>query len=202
MVVGTFQSIFDKAVREGVSVKVREAQDWYRREAGKTTKDATKLIKEEVERLKPTINSRSIGRMYMFYYDAKHKNDKKKLPYWDRFPIIFPIEMKEDGFLGINFHYLPPDQRARLLDALDAIANNKKFDDTTKLKISYQLLNSTSKLKLFKPCIKHYLAKQVRSKFMYIKPNEWPFAIFLPVAKFEGATMAQVYKDSMQKVRS
>jgi len=201
MAVGTFESIFEKAKQQGISLKTREALQWYRKEASMATKDATILIKEDSSRLQNQINRTSIGRMYMFYYDAKHKNDRKKLPFWDRFPLIFPIELYPDGFLGINFHYLPPIQRARLLDALDNIANNKKFDDTTKLKVSYQLLKSASQFKLFKPCVKRYLSSHVRSKYMYVAPNEWPMAIFLPIAKWEGATASTVYKNSQEKIK-
>ena len=201
MAVGTFSAIFEKAAREGISLKVREAKEWYRREAAKSARDATKLIKEDTDRLQNKFNRYSVGRMYLFYYDAKHKNDRKKLPYWDRFPLIFPIEMYSDGFLGINFHYLPPQQRARLLDALDTLVNNKKFDDTTKLRVSYQILKSASQMRLFKPCVKRYLFTQVRSKYMYVAPNEWPMCIFLPLAKWQnGVTAEQVYKDSMNKV--
>lgn len=203
MAVGTFEAIFEKAQKEGISLKVREAKEWYRREASRSGRDATKLIKEDAERLQNKFNRYSVGRMYLFYYDAKYKNDRKKLPFWDRFPLVFPIETYPDGFLGINFHYLPPQQRARLLDALDTLANNKKFDDTTKLRVSYQILKSASQLRLFKPCVKRYLFNHVKSKYMYVSPNEWPLAIFLPVAKWEGGVTAeQVYKDSMSKVRT
>lgn len=201
MVIGTFEQIFEKAKKEGVSLKTRQALQWYRKEAGQATRNATVLIKEDASRLQNNMNRFSVGRMYMFYYDAKLKNDKKKLPFWDRFPMIFPIELYPDGFLGINFHYLPPQQRARLLDALDTIANNKKFNDTTKLRVSYSILKAASNLKLFKPCLKRYLFSQVRSKYMYVSPNEWPMAIFLPIAKWDGATAAEVYKDSMSKVK-
>ena len=44
-----------------------------------------------------------LGRMYMFYYDPKHK---KTLKTYDRFPLIFPIKKESDGFIGMNFHYL------------------------------------------------------------------------------------------------
>lgn len=198
MTVTTFEEIFKKAQQQGISQKVRESATWYQKEASKTRITTTSLIQEDVSRLQPTINRYSIGRMYLFYYDAKLK---KELPYWDRYPLIFPVDLNQDGFYGINFHYLPPIQRARLLDALDSIKNNKKYDDTTKLNISYRLLKGVSKLRLFKPCFKQYLTKQVRSKYMYITPNEWPFAIFLPLQKFEKATAAQVYKDSMEKVK-
>ena len=77
MVATTFEAIFLKAQQQGITQKVREAVDWYRKEAGKSTRDATKLIKEDINRLQPTINKYSIGRMFMFYYDAKNKDNPK-----------------------------------------------------------------------------------------------------------------------------
>jgi hypothetical protein len=48
-------------------------------------------------------------------------SSRRQLPYWDRLPLIFPIEIYPDGFLGINLHYLPPMYRAKLMDALYGI---------------------------------------------------------------------------------
>jgi hypothetical protein len=42
--------------------------------------------------------------MYFFIYDRKGKNE---LDYYDRFPLIIPLESYSDGFLGLNIHYLP-----------------------------------------------------------------------------------------------
>src|SRR4051812_41636100 len=44
------------------------------------------------------------GEMIFFMYDAKWKD---KLPFFDRFPLIFPVEMYPNGFAGMNLHYLP-----------------------------------------------------------------------------------------------
>ena len=52
------------------------------------------------------------GRMYCFFYDAKHK---EKLPYWDRFPVVLILDLQQDGFTGLNLHYIPPMYRVRLL---------------------------------------------------------------------------------------
>ena len=52
------------------------------------------------------------GRMNMFFYDPK---GRKTLPYYDTFPLVLPIESYPDGFLGINFHYLPIPLRLKLL---------------------------------------------------------------------------------------
>lgn len=124
-----------------------------------------------------------IGKMYFFAYDPKMK---KTLPMYDRFPLVFPIEPYNDGFLGLNLHYLNPGERAWLLNKLKDFRNNSKFNTTTRLKLSYDLLASTKKLaSVSRPCVKRYLFSHVRSKFIEMTPEEWDKAIGLPVAQFE-----------------
>jgi hypothetical protein len=62
--------------------------------------------------------------MYCFFYEAKNKDDPDVLPYWDRFPLIFPIDIKGDRLLSMNLHYLPPFHRAKLMDALYTTSNS------------------------------------------------------------------------------
>jgi hypothetical protein len=135
------------------------------------------------------------GRMTCFFYDAKHKDT---LPYWDKFPMIFPLEFYDDGMLGINLHYLPPIFRARLMDALYDLLNNQKYDETSKLRLSYSLLNKASKYKYFKPCIKRYLYSHVRSQFVTIDIREWDYALMLPLARFQKAKQRKVWDDSIK----
>jgi len=150
------------------------------------------------------ISETSIGKMYMFTYDPK---TKETLPYYDMFPLIFPIEYYGDGFLGINFHYLPPLARAKLLDALYPLINNDKQNKTTKLNISYKILKGASRYQLVKPCVKRYLFNHVRSNFLYISPDEWNIALMLPTQRFLSSTSRgfqspvssdRVHKDSMR----
>lgn len=127
-----------------------------------------------------------IGKMYFFAYDPKMK---KTLPMYDRFPLVFPIEPYNDGFLGLNLHYLNPNERKWLLNKLKDFRNNSKFNNTTRLKLSYDLLASTKKLaSVSRPCVKRYLFSHVRSKFIEMTPEEWDKAIGLPVAQFEYNT--------------
>ena len=136
--------------------------------------------------------------MYMFKYDPKLKNE---LPYYDVFPLIFPIGPADGGFLGLNMHYLPLNYRAKLMDALYQTTNNKTFDETTKLKINYSILKKATVMNYYKPCIKHYLFGHVRSNFIYMKPEEWDIALFLPTARFMKATEKQVWADSRKLIR-
>jgi hypothetical protein len=122
-----------------------------------------------------------IGRMYFFAYDAKLKD---VLPMWDKFPLVIPIETYSDGFLGMNLHYLDPMSRLFLLDRLMDFLNNDKYDNTTKFNLSYDLLSQSRRYQLFKPCIKRYLLNHITSSIIYVEPDQWETACFLPVAKF------------------
>ena len=151
-------------------------------------------MKGDTDRLR---SQPKIGHMYMFYYDAKHK---ETLPYFDRFPMIFPYKKVKGGFMGINLHYLPHILRAKLMDSLYDISSNDLYDETTKLRMSYNILSSASKYKWFKPCIKHYLTTQVRSRFLYVYPAEWDIALFLPLERFSGASKSKVWSDSKKLI--
>lgn len=121
-----------------------------------------------------------IGKMYFYNYDPKFKDI---LPVYDRFPLVIPMEMYEDGFLGLNLHYLDPYSRLALLDRLHDFINNDKYDDTTKFRLSYDLLASSRRYKMIEPCIKRYLFSHIRSSIIYIEPDNWETAIFLPTEK-------------------
>ena len=113
----------------------------------------------------------TFGLLNMFVYDPKLKD---KLPYYDTFPLVLPIEEYNNGFLGINLHYLSVPMRIRLLDRLTETANNKKFDESTRLNADY-----------IKPCLKRYLAGHVRSKFRKVTADEFIVATLLPVQRFK-----------------
>ena len=86
------------------------------------------------------------------------------------------------------------------MDALYDTVNNQRYDDSTKLRISYQILSNTARFKAFKPTFKRYLGSQVRSKFLKIDPVEWDIALFLPLQRFEKASASKVHRDSIGAV--
>lgn len=197
-----FDDILLKGIRAGqIPARTDAAREWYRNQAKNISKEKEDVrIKRGVtgESLTRAAGDRArsrplIGNMYTFRYDPKHK---ATLPYYDMFPLIFPINKAKGGILGINFHYLPPTLRAQLMDSLYDTSSNNNYDESTKLKISYNILNAASKYKFFKPTVKHYLTSQVKSQLIYINPSEWDVALFLPTAKFVGANKQKVYADS------
>ena len=195
-----FDDILLKGIRAGqMPSRNSTARVWYRekaKEAGKIN-ETSFFRSTDSDRFKNTGQFR-IGSMYMFYYDPKHKDT---LPYYDRVPLIFPINRAKGGFLGINFHYLPFKMRAKLMDALYDTASNDRYDENTKLNISYRILGASSQYREFRPAVKHYLFEHVRSKLLYVNPSEWDIALFLNIAKFEGATQTQVWEDSRKIIR-
>lgn len=197
-----FPQLEKKALSAGITkMTTKKARDWFRDAAQSVSRaDPKKLLDsaqafERVQTLSPNL----IGKMYFFNYDAKHKDT---LPYWDRFPIIFLLEIYPDtrSCLGINLHYLPPIMRAKLMNALYTTMNNKKYDKTTQLIISYKILKNASQFAAFKPCLKMYLFDHVRSPFLYIKPDYWDMCAFLPTARFDKASQNRVWFESMAKL--
>ena len=134
------------------------------------------------------------GRLNMFFYDPKFK---ATLPYYDRFPLVLPLERYSDGFLGINFHYLPIPLRIRLLDRLVDFSSNTKFDESTKLNVSY---TGVKDIRLVKPTLHRYLSGRVKTDFRRIDADEFTVATLLPVQRFSKASAAEVYRDSRKMI--
>lgn len=196
-----FQKIAKLGRAEGIdqSVRQRDARTWFRNQAKAVSSvNRNKLMRDpDAGNIENKIDGESIGSMYSFFYDPKHK---KTLPYYDMFPLVFVIGPKPGGFLGINLHYLPPVLRAKLMDQLYTITNNKKFNNTTKLVVSYELLSRASRFRYFEPCVKHYLFEHVQSKFLRIEPRFWDAALMLPTEKFAKADADEVWNQSRSQV--
>lgn len=178
--------------KEGLQPRTAAARTWLRSKVKDLTPSKTALMRDQ-ERLR---NKSMIGRMYFYFYDPKTKD---KLPYYDRFPLVIPIERYNDGFLGLNLHYIHPKQRLILLDKLSDTLTNDKYDETSRLRVSYPFLSSASKIFEATPCIKRYLFTHIESRFLEITANEWDIAAMLPMESFVGAKTSRVYSDSRKK---
>lgn len=144
--------------------------------AGHITSD--RMFKSEHANLSTNVG---IGDLCLFVYDAKYKD---KLPYWDRFPLVFPFDMDKEHFTGLNLHYLPPMMRVRLMDAI-LQAGSKAYQ--------WQTLKQTSSFPGTKQAVKKYLKSQVRSRFIILPREDWTTAILLPTENFEKASSASVW---------
>ena len=183
------QSKFIQSVVKAAKGRPKSTQ-WYRDKIAEFGKPgAMDLIRDGKRNNRPFF-----GRLNMFFYDPKLK---AKLPYYDTFPLVLPLEPYSDGFLGINLHYLPMTLRLKLLDRLVDFSNNTKFDESTRLAVDYSKLK---KLSIIKPTLKRYLAGRVKTQFRRIDADEFTVAALLPVQRFKKASAAEVYKDSRSMI--
>jgi hypothetical protein len=170
---------------------------WFQNKV-RNLRNPTARVKEIIA--EPGRNGRILeGGLYHFMYDPKHKDT---LPYYDNFPLIIMLGKYNDGFLGLNLHYLPIQVRAAFMDKLTDYALWTPQGEPRRLRVTYDILVATSRYAEFKFCIKRYLSNHIRSKIIVIQPPEWETALFLPTAQWQGASMTEVYTDYKKQMGS
>lgn len=190
-----FQKLELEAFRAGITPRTQESRNWFRRKAQQLRRvNRRELLRSDEVELR---NRFAPGKMYLFYYDPKTKDT---LPYYDGFPLVIPVDRAEGGFYGMNLHYLPPVLRAKFLDSLMDITTNKKYDESTRFRVTYETMKRAEKFRFFKPCFKRYLSDHVKSRFAYIPPTEWEIATFLPAADWRKSSATAVYRDSRKMI--
>jgi len=181
-------SILDPLVDKQGGIK--KSANWYRTNVQSM---ADKFTARKLMNQGRLLGLPSGGRLNMFFYDPK---GKKKLPYYDTFPLVLPLESIRGGFLGMNFHYLPYLLRFRLLERMQKFSTGG-FDRTTRLDANYDDIKSIG---LARPTIKKYLYNHVQSRFLRIDFDEAVLAAYLPVQQFKKASESKVWSDSRRMI--
>lgn len=192
----TLKDVFERNQYDLVTA-ARKSKTWFEQEVLLMSKQQItpqKVLKGDPSALKTNVVP---GNLYMFLYDPKLK---ATLPYYDRFPLVFPFRKVEGGFLGLNMHYLPYQMRVKLLDKLMNFKSNSKMDETTRLRYSWALIDGVARYAPAAPCVKHYLTAHLRSPMRQVFAQDWATAMMLPVERFVGATKTEVWLDSRRKI--
>ena len=177
---------------------VKRSRSWFDKQVASMAKQQLTPNKVLMGNPEQVVTKIIPGHLYLFMYDPKLK---KTLPYYDRFPLVFPYAKTPDGFIGLNMHYLPYGLRIRLLDSLLTFKTNNRMDETTRLKYSWQLIDGISRFKAAQPCIKQYLGGHVKTQFRKVNSEDWATAMLLPVERFVGATKQQIWAESQKIIR-
>lgn len=181
-----------------ISMNAGDAQksyQWYRSQINALGRvDGNSLLRN-----KSLTNRLTIGHMYLFAYDPKHKDT---LPYYDTLPLVLPFRSVPNGFLGINLHYLPYLARFRILGELSKLVTDDTVSETARIKISWQILEGSSKLLAATACVKHYLRSHLKSNFLKIDFNDWVTASMLPIERFKKESKVNVWKETQKKYGS
>lgn len=137
------------------------------------------VVQKKLLNSKRAAGSTTIGNLYFFKYDPKHK---MKLPLYDKYPMAFPIKMYGDGFLGVNMHYLPIGQRKQFVKNVNEY---KETSDLSRVDVSAELfyeMERTGRIYDVMPeAVHRYLFTQVRSRFIQILPDEYEKAVQLRI---------------------
>ena len=171
----------------------QSARKWFRAQLQKLRVRVPAALRKNAGDLERTVK---IGHMYMFFYDPKNKS---RLDYYDKYPLAIVVGRNSDGFSALNLHYIQPKHRAMLINNLRPLLSpHIKLMD--RVSISYSILKQTARYMFFKPCFKHYLSKNIKSRLLLIEPADWEIAIFLPTEQFRKVSKDSVWKESRKNI--
>ena len=198
-----FKKIQELRSDAGIPQRGRVAQDWFRQTirrlfGERAIQGREELVQAEDATTRTPKNIQRTGRMFMFVYDPKLK---KTLPFYDRFPMIFVLELRSNGFLGLNLHYLPIKLRAMLFNQLTVLLNTKNLNENTRLRISYQISKDATKFHHALLLIREYKAKYIRSRMLEVHPRDWEIALFLPAEQFRKRGKQTIWGITRKEIR-
>jgi hypothetical protein len=191
-----FHRLVEKSIKEKtIDKRTEDSLNWYRKKVSAFWGDKNYVNPASVfgRKAKDKFSGIMPGMFYAFKYDPVGKTT---LPYYDKFPLILCLKKVERGFLGLNFHYLSPKDRAYFMDKL---YRYRHFDEDLGevINISYEELKKKFSLRHYKACIKRYRFGHIKNMFMQIHGYEWKVALFLPSDVF-NAPRSVVWKDSKE----
>ena len=190
-------TIFDRILEEKESYKSSNGENpayaWYNEKVkdliGISEKPSELLSKWERRR-----NKVQLFRFNMFFYDAK---TKKNLPYFDMFPLVFPLRRFGDTFTGINVHYLPPSFREDFFNIYTRFKLNDEFDETTLYRMTWSKI---SRFKVMRPLLRKYSLSNIKSRFLVLRADEVPIAMSLPLTRLVKPN-TKFNRNAIQNVR-
>lgn len=143
-----------------------------------------------------TIPKKSLDRGSMIFFGYSPKT-KSELMFWDEFPIVIYLHPKPGGFLGVNFHYLPPRKRALFLNETIRFVNDpnwhKSLNKNAKIKVTYPIMKYSALMENYEYCIKRYYLDHIVTKIARIPPEDWKTVPFFPLDRFKGASRQDIW---------
>ena len=200
-----FNQIQELRSNAGIPERGRVAQDWFRQTIRRLYGDTPIRGREQLVQAEDTttrspqqIRGLRSGRMYMFVYNPKLR---QQLPVYDRFPMIFVLEFRKQGFLGLNMHYLPIKLRLQLFNKLTVLLNTQAINENTRLRLSYQIIKNATKYHNALPLIREYKNKYIKSRMLEVHARDWEIALFLPADQFKKRGRQTVWADTRTEIR-
>ena len=195
--IGIFDEIREEAHGRELSIK------WYRQKVQDLLPRpmVRPMIREGLQEGKVTKRP-NFGMMNLFYYRPKAA---EKLPYYDIFPLVIPMGRRlNNGFVGINFHYLSVPQRWALLERLQAFQTPSELDafdsEEGMGEVVSLFWSQIKKIRGVRPIVRRYLTEYMKSRFLRIEISEMIIAASLPVERFYSGVWGKKKREQPQKV--
>ena len=174
-----------------IATHKKESLEWFR----KNLKRLGDTKREFINNADPVYRL-EMGDMYLMEYDAKLKD---KLPYYDRYPLVLPFDFTNNGFYGLNLHYIAPRHRVALLEALYETVERNDMDIAEKFRFNYSLISKVTGMRFAKPCVKRYLTSHIKGQLMKVDSKYWDVVSMLPSSDFGKVNTNTVYADSRKQ---
>ena len=81
--------------------------------------------------------------------------------------------------MGLNVHYLQPNQRAALYKALMKLKTTKGISERTRLRMEWETIKTVAGAKIAETAIHAYRADRFVSRVVEIPAEDWIVAVFL-----------------------
>ncbi len=146
-----------------------------------------------------------IGQLIFFKYmpvDERFLNKKVK-KYYDIFPLLFVTETHRGGFQGINLHYLSPEMRLMLFDAIEQqipIIPGEKTETNRKKLMYKKLKTSKTILRFFAPCYRQYRWSGIMKPPIAIPYQFWRILTEKDMGYFMKGRKNSIYLDSWSDI--
>ena len=203
--IGIFDEVREAAHGRDMSMR------WYRQKVQELLPRpmVRQMIREGYKEGKVSVRP-NFGTMNLFYYRPK---TPQRLKYFDIFPLVIPMGRRlNNGFVGINFHYLSIPQRWVLLERLQAFQTPSNLDAFDAEEGAGEVVSlfwsQIKKIRGVRPIVRRYLTEYMMSRFLRIEISEMLIAASLPVESFYEGTWGkrkrvqpqQVFRDTRRSI--
>lgn len=123
------------------------------------------------------------GSMIMFQYrNPVLKNQPKKLKFYDENPVDFILDIRGNGMLALNLHYVPPPMRLIFIKFVLQL-NKARIKQNKRFELDYTMVKEFIVRNGLQMMIKRYRVNRI-TKLEYVKPKDYKYIVSLPSEKF------------------
>ena len=158
-----YKTIFEEIQENTRGVK--QSRAWYREQLAQVT--SRNLIVDEQsdevgdELIRDSNRVTSLPRLFNLHFYEYKARTRRNLPYYDKFPLAFVLDVNYDSFFAVNLHYYYPEERMSIAASL-----------------------AENRIPRFAKGAHKYLLSEVRSPYLNLAEQEWQTICLLPVEQF------------------